>query len=119
MQNEKQPDLDLSALGAALREERAALLDVSRSSAQARQPVELDQQSVGRLSRMDAMQAQAMAQAVEVRRRARLAQISAALERLESRDFGACLKCGDDIAVKRLRLDPAASLCVDCAGQGT
>ena len=108
--------LDLRAMKKRLEEERASLLTLSDSAAEERRPVELDQQSVGRLSRMDAMQVQAMAQAVEDRRRARLQRIDAALKRLESGDYGYCVSCDEDIPVKRLEIDPATDRCVDCAG---
>jgi RNA polymerase-binding transcription factor len=112
----KRKRLDLDAMKARLEKERTSLLEVSDSSAEERQPVELDQQSVGRLSRMDAMQVQAMAQAVEARRRNSLRQIDAALKRLESDDYGYCVSCDEDIPVKRLEIDPAIDRCVSCAG---
>lgn len=77
--------------------------------------VTLDQQSVGRLSRMDAMQRQAMAQATARRRMARKAQIAAALARLEDGEFGYCTECGEAIDEARLELDPAVALCLSCA----
>ncbi len=80
-----------------------------------RRPVELDQQSVGRLSRMDAMQQQAMAAAQEARRRARMTAIEAALRRLDEGEFGWCANCGEFIGTERLDLDPTLMRCVDCA----
>jgi DnaK suppressor protein len=77
--------------------------------------VELDQQSVGRLSRMDALQNQAMAQATGARRTAERQRLIAALKRMDDGEFGYCEECGDEIAEARLRLDPAATRCVDCA----
>ena len=109
----KRKRFDLDAMKARLELERASLLEVSSSAAAERRPVELDQQSVGRLSRMDAMQVQAMAQAVEVRRRGRLHRIEAALKRLESGNYGYCLSCDEDIPAKRLEIDPATDRCVD------
>lgn len=109
-------DLDLAAIRRALETERDELLAVSDSAAEERRPVELDQQSVGRLSRMDAMQVQAMAQAVEARRQGRLQRIEAALKRLDSDDFGYCDDCGEEIPAKRLEIDPTTQRCVDCAG---
>ncbi len=109
-------DLDLDAIRQRLEAERAELLALSAGAAEERRPVELDQQSVGRLSRMDALQVQAMAQAVEGRRRGRLQVIEAALKRLETDDFGYCSDCGEDIPAKRLEIDPATMRCVDCAG---
>ena len=53
--------------------------------------VELDQSRLGRLSRMDALQQQAMSQALNQRREIELQKISSALRRLESGDYGSCL----------------------------
>jgi DnaK suppressor protein len=80
-----------------------------------RAPVELDQQAIGRLSRMDALQVQAMAQETSRRRARELRRIEAALARIDEGDYGYCLECGEEIAVRRLELDPAAPLCVGCA----
>lgn len=99
----------------AARDELEALRE---QSAESRQTVTLDQQSVGRLSRMDAMQGQAMAQAAEQRRATEIARIGAALQRIDDGTYGECLRCGEAIAEKRLAVDPAATLCVDCARDG-
>jgi DnaK suppressor protein len=77
--------------------------------------VELDQTSVGRLSRMDALQGQAMSKEQGRRRGLELQKISAALRRIEAGDYGDCLACDEPIAIKRLTLDPAATLCISCA----
>lgn len=79
--------------------------------------VELDQSKVGRLSRMDAMQAQAMAKATAQRRDAALRRIAAALRRLDDGEFGTCLECDEPINPRRLEFDPTVLLCVDCASQ--
>lgn len=79
--------------------------------------VELDQTKVGRLSRMDAMQAQAMAQASEQRREETLRQIDAALKRIDDDEYGYCLKCGEPINPKRLEFDPTVTLCIECASK--
>jgi DnaK suppressor protein len=77
--------------------------------------VELDQTSVGRLSRMDALQGQAMSQEQARRRRQELQRIAAALRHLEQGEYGDCEDCGEPIAVRRLEMDPAATLCIRCA----
>ena len=92
-------------------DELRALSDRSKDS---RAPVELDQQSVGRLSRMDAMQQQSMDLAREERRRHRLAVLGAALRRVDEDEYGYCLACGEDILPERLEIDPAVTLCVSC-----
>ena len=95
-----------------LESELRELEETSRTSSQ---PVELDQASVGRLSRMDAMQVQAMAAETERRRALDLKCIDAALQRMAEDEYGYCTGCGDEIPVARLELDPAAAQCVDCA----
>ena len=96
----------------ALREELEAIVASSDESAAV---VELDQSKVGRLSRMDAMQAQAMAQASGQRREAMLRNIEAALKRVEDGSYGLCRDCDEPINPKRLAFDPTALRCIDCA----
>lgn len=79
--------------------------------------VELDQSKVGRLSRMDALQAQAMAQASGLRREQILRSINAALKRVDDGNYGVCEDCDVAINPKRLEIDPVARLCIDCAGK--
>jgi DnaK suppressor protein len=57
------------------------------STTQDRATVILDQQSIGRLSRMDAMQQQAMANATHQRRKNEQIRLSAALVRLETGEY--------------------------------
>ncbi|MCP5085874.1 MAG: TraR/DksA family transcriptional regulator [Rhodobacteraceae bacterium] len=83
-----------------------------------RSTVVLDQQSVGRLSRMDAMQQQAMANATHQRRLAEIARAKAALARMDQGEFGWCVDCGEDIALKRLKHDPSLPTCITCARGG-
>jgi DnaK suppressor protein len=87
----------------------------SSGSSDDRAAVELDQTRVGRLSRMDALQMQAMSSALKTRRRQALKRIEAALKRLDDGEYGYCLECGDEIAPGRLKSDPAAPLCATCA----
>jgi DnaK suppressor protein len=91
------------------------LLKAQETGDQAEQTVKLDQTRVGRLSRMDAMQAQAMSIETGRRRRQKLLQIEAALKRIEEDDYGYCRECGDAIAPARLEADPTVLLCIDCA----
>ncbi len=78
-------------------------------------PVQLDQASVGRLSRMDAMQGQAMAIETRRRRNIQLQRIEMALVRIASGDYGTCQSCEEDIDPRRLKIDPTAPLCITCA----
>lgn len=77
-------------------------------------PVELDQQSVGRLSRIDAIAQQSVNQAGLGRLRLRLSKVSAALRRIELKEYGLCLRCEEAIAYKRLTVAPEATACIDC-----
>ena len=94
---------------------RQSLLKAQETGDEAEQTVELDQTRVGRLSRMDALQAQAMSKETGRRRRQKLLQIDAALRRIEEDDYGYCQECGEDIAPARLEVDPAVLLCISCA----
>ena len=78
-------------------------------------PVQLNQASVGRLSRMDAMQGQAMAIETRRRRNIQLQRIELALVRIASGDYGTCQSCEEDIDPRRLKIDPTAPLCITCA----
>jgi len=78
------------------------------------QAVELDQSRQGRLSRMDAMQQQAMAKAQRRTFQGQLRQVLAALRRLDEDDYGYCLKCDQPIPLGRLEVRPEAELCLAC-----
>ena len=106
--------MNVQAFRKLIMDEIAELDSLSKTSKLGRAPVILDQQSVGRLSRMDAMQQQSMDLAREDRRRARLAVLAAALRRLAEGDYGYCLGCGEDIPEQRLDIDAAVTLCIHC-----
>lgn len=107
--------VDSGKLRSLLEARKAALTASIENAAGSAAPVELDQQVQGRLSRMDAIQGQAMAQATIERRRVEIAQIDAAFKRMDEDEFGYCVACGEDIAEKRLELNPAIARCVECA----
>lgn len=98
-----------------LETEREEIRKLTVSSADGRKPVELDQTTQGRLSRMNALQVQQMALEQERRRAIEVQRIGAALLRIETGDFGYCTSCGNDIELKRLANDPAVPLCLACA----
>lgn len=108
-------DIDPNQVRADLATRRDDLLRLSAASEESRQPVELDQSRVGRLSRMDALQSQAMAIETARRRTVEVMRIDAALKRLTEGDYGYCATCGEKIAPKRLELDPTTPVCIDCA----
>ncbi|MBM1310826.1 TraR/DksA C4-type zinc finger protein [Sulfitobacter mediterraneus] len=105
------PKTALHARLEALDAEDAAGLDGQKT-------VELDQQVVGRLSRMDALQNQAMAQAQARRRGAERLRIQAALQRLAEEEYGFCTDCGEAVEDARLAADPSIPKCLDCMRAG-
>ncbi len=109
--------IDLEKMRGRLIEIRAELESVAETGEDSAAVVELDQSKVGRLSRMDAMQAQAMAQASAQRREQTLRQIEAALQRIDDEEYGRCMDCGEHINPNRLEFDPTALRCIDCASK--
>ncbi|MBT3926224.1 MAG: TraR/DksA family transcriptional regulator [Rhodospirillaceae bacterium] len=107
--------MDIKKIKVELLARRKALVELAEEAEGARQPVELDQTRVGRLSRMDALQGQAMAQETARRRDVEVSRIDAALKRVDEDEYGYCLACGEKIAAARLKLDPMAAVCVTCA----
>jgi len=112
-------DLDTQHFKHTLLKLQSDLLAVEQSGQEAAQTVELDQTTVGRISRMDALQGQAMAKESQQRRTIQLQRIKATLQRIEQGTFGHCLRCGEKIHIKRLEFDPTTPLCIDCASQNT
>jgi DnaK suppressor protein len=94
---------------------QAELQAVDETSQAAGVTFELDQSRVGRLSRMDAMQAQQMAQETTRRRQHQLSRIAGALRRIESGEYGYCFVCKEAIDSRRLNADPTITRCIDCA----
>lgn len=96
---------------------QAELLAVADTADAAADTVELDQTRVGRLSRMDALQQQAMSRENQRRRALELRRIVEALSRVKEGEYGYCVECGNEIAENRLEIDPAAPLCIRCASE--
>ena len=94
--------------------EKDELKMLSLKTKDSRAPVILDQQSVGRLSRMDAIQQQNMNLATEINRNNKISQIENTLKRIELGTFGICISCGEEISEKRLLIDPTVLKCIDC-----
>ncbi len=46
-----------------------------------------------------------------------LADVAAALARIEADSYGACTQCGEDIEEARLEALPATPFCIDCASK--
>ncbi|MGD9653383.1 MAG: TraR/DksA family transcriptional regulator [Candidatus Dadabacteria bacterium] len=101
-----------------LENSKQEITDWNKSSKSSTRPVSLDE-SIGRVSRIDAIQNQQMALAAERRRIQELQRIEAALKRIDLGDYGYCMVCEEEISEKRLELDPAYSICVECASSGS
>jgi len=97
------------------KDEIEQLEDAGRDAANT---VTLDQSKVGRLSRMDALQAQQMAQETARRRQLQLKRIEGALRRIDAGDYGYCVMCGEDIVEARLEFDPTSTRCINCMDSG-
>ena len=107
-------DAQRRALHARLQSAAEEIAGSLEGTAEAARPVELDQASVGRVSRIDAIQQQKM---VEASRRAlstRQLQVKAALRRYDDDEYGDCLDCGEAIAIARLEARPETPFCVRC-----
>ena len=107
-------DAQIEALRAELEELKVELetrLDVNAGAAR---PVALDPSAVGRVSRVDAMQSQAMAKATRGTVKIRLDQCNAALRAVERGEYGICRKCEEPVGTKRLNAKPEAPFCLDC-----
>ena len=94
-----------------LRDDLRQQLDRIGESAQT---VLLDQQAFGRVSRIDALQQQGMAQADKVQCEQQLRQVLRALADVDSGDYGFCRNCDNPIGYKRLKIQPGTPLCLDC-----
>lgn len=108
-------NLDKTSIKEKLLTLKTELENLQAISHSTRKPVMLDQTTVGRLSRMDALQAQAMSHETQRRRGIQIQKIIGALQRIEKDEYGYCLKCDEAIDPKRLDFDLTAFLCIDCA----
>lgn len=95
---------------------QSELQQLLTDSQQSSKTVDLDQ-PIGRLSRMDALQQQAMAKANREGHQRRLKLIEAALLALKQQRYGDCRRCEEPIGYPRLKARPESPLCLDCQGQ--
>ena len=86
----------------------------------ATQTVELDQTLAGRVSRVDAIQQQKMAQSSFVRDKKRLLKLKNVLQILSEeqqnngQEYGRCEECDEEIAIARLMVKPESTNCIAC-----
>lgn len=110
-------DDDIQKFKQLLESQRDELMAAQKMAQSATQTVELDQASVGRVSRMDAMQSQSMAVETTRLRQQHLRKIATALTLITSGDYGYCSVCDNEINPQRLDIDPASTMCVPCASK--
>jgi DnaK suppressor protein len=79
--------------------------------------VTLDQSTVGRVSRVDAMQQQSMAVSTRAKAESTLRKVLIALKRIDREDFGCCGQCDEPIQFNRLKVQPQANHCLKCQDQ--
>jgi len=108
-------NIDIDHFKQCLLQKQNELRDIDDIGNDAAKTVELDQTCVGRLSRMDALQGQAMSLEIKRRRQIEKQKILAALRRIEEGEYGYCLVCDEVISEKRLEINPSATLCISCA----
>ena len=104
----------LAELRVELERQLARLERSMKVTDEAIRPVELDQTAVGRLSRMDSLQNQAMTKGLRERETVKLVQLKGALVRMSEGDYGQCTLCGSDIPIERLFVFPEAPVCGPC-----
>lgn len=85
-----------------------------RLTDQVLEPAALDQTAVGRLSRMDTLQGQALARGLQDREISRLAQLQEALARVPAGTYGWCVACSGPIPFERLLVFPESPECGAC-----
>ena len=107
-------DDTLAALRKELMDMRSQFEATLMRSASAAQPVELDQQAIGRVSRIDAIQQQKMVEANRARLKIRLGHVKAALTAIDEDDYGYCRRCEEEISVNRLKAKPETPICLTC-----
>ena len=105
---------ELSAIRQKIDERIAELETLLGNDAEDTKPIEPDV-SIGRLSRLDAMQMQQMALEQHRRQEAELQKLKEALQRIEDGSYGQCVMCRQPIAPARLEAQPDAILCIGCA----
>lgn len=94
----------------------AELKETIASMAESVKPIEPDT-AIGRLSRMEAIQAKSISESNLKQKRMRLQRLEAALKRIERGTFGLCSVCEEDIPEKRLKIAPESTVCMDCLNE--
>ncbi|MEX2281695.1 MAG: TraR/DksA C4-type zinc finger protein [Gemmatimonadota bacterium] len=107
----------INALRAELDRQLRKLQGSMRTTARAMRPVQLDESSIGRISRIDNLQTQGLTKELQEREQAKLGQINEALKRIEAGTYGVCVVCRKPISFERLEVFPEAPNCAACLGR--
>jgi DnaK suppressor protein len=108
---------ELAEFKTIIKREQLEILDLKRSAKESEQAVTLDQSTVGRLSRLDAMRSQVIALEGKRCRAIQLTRIDVALRRIDDGEFGYCPSYDEEINRRRLQVDPANPYCGQCAAK--
>jgi DnaK suppressor protein len=114
MPSEELSSAQIDALTLLLQQKQVELVSQLEDNRDSVEPVTLDQQSVGRVSRMDAIQHQQMSKANRKQDEILLKDIITAFERIKADEYGYCLQCGEAIGFARLQVQPQAIYCIAC-----
>ncbi len=109
-------DAEIAEYKRRLEELRLELEELLRATEAGARPVDLEA-PIGRLSRIDAIQAQKLTQANRARTKVRLQHVMGALGAIRDDEYGECKKCGNDISLERLNAVPESPLCMPCMQQ--
>jgi DnaK suppressor protein len=71
--------------------------------------------SIGRVSRMDAINNKSIVESALQNAREKLHLLQYALQHIDDEDFGLCKRCGQKIPPGRILVQPESALCVSCA----
>ena len=97
-----------------LEEDLLAVERYLKSSTEAAAAVEPDK-SLGRLSRLEAMQDQQLVMEMRRRKKRQLVEIKTALSKLEMGNYGICIFCSLEISAERLKAAPEVQTCIRCS----
>jgi len=81
------------------------------------QPVS-PENSIGRVSRMDAINNKSVMEAALRNKKAKLSKLKVALTNIDKEGFGICRMCKNPIQQGRLMFMPESSRCIRCADRG-
>lgn len=71
--------------------------------------------AIGRVSRMDAINNRSIVEAALRKAEEKLTNLNRVYEKIDSDEFGICLKCKNPIPLGRILIRPESLLCINCA----